>query len=92
MTKGVSELVKEAESVADSALKGCPAETYALLTPFLEKVIAIAPQMSSDYPAALNSVVKSLLEAQQIDDLIKIADFLNFEMVYILNNFVNGQN
>ena len=68
MTKGVSELVKEAESVADSALKGCPAETYALLT-------------------ALNSVVKSLLEAQQIDDLIKIADFLNFEMVYILNNF-----
>lgn len=43
--------------------------------------------MSSDYPAALNSVVKSLLEAQQIDDLIKIADFLNFEMVYILNNF-----
>ena len=32
MTKGVSELVKEAESVADSALKGCPAETYALLT------------------------------------------------------------
>ena len=72
MTKGVSELVKEAESVADSALKGCPAETYALLT---------------DYPVALNSVVKSLLEAQQIDDLLKIADFLNFEMVYILNNF-----
>ena len=75
MTKGVSELVKEAESVADSALKGCPAETYALLT------------MNSDYPVALNSVVKSLLEAQQIDDLLKIADFLNFEMVYILNNF-----
>ena len=87
MTKGVSELVKEAESVADTALKGCPAKTSALLTHFFEYVIAMAPQMSSDYPAALNSVVKSLLEAQQIDDLIKIADFLNFEMVYILNNF-----
>lgn len=87
MTDSVSEIIKECESTARTALQGCPAAAYAVLTPLLERAVALSSQMNSEYPAAISQIIKSILEAQQCDDLIKIADFLNFELVYVLRNF-----
>lgn len=43
--------------------------------------------MNSDYPVVINSIVKELLNAQQLDDLIKISDYVEFELIYILNHY-----
>ena len=87
MDKRISLLIDECHSVANLAKGGCPAQTYAALTPLLEKITNLHPLMSDDFIPTLNPIIKSLLEAQAIGDLIKISDFLDFEMVYILKNF-----
>ncbi|MGN0903138.1 MAG: hypothetical protein ACI4M9_07620 [Succinivibrio sp.] len=87
MKKSADVLAKECKRVADIAKDGCPALTYQEMTPLLEQVLALAPSMNEQFPFAINSVIKEILEAQKMDDLLKISDFLEFELVYILNNY-----
>jgi hypothetical protein len=87
MTKSVSEVIKEAKAVAITAVEGCPAKTYADMTSLLEDVISLAPLMNQDFLGTINEILKEVFEAQKIDDLAKIYDFLNFELVYVLENF-----
>ena len=85
--KNVQEVVKECHLVADTAKDGCAAATYEKMASLLEDVISLSPLMNSDYPVVINSIVKELLNAQQLDDLIKISDYVEFELIYILNHY-----
>lgn len=85
--KNVQEVVKECLLVADTAKDGCPAETYEKMASLLEDVISLSPLMNSEYPVVINSIVKELLNAQRLDDLIKISDYVEFELIYILNHY-----
>ena len=86
----VQKVVQECHLVADTAKDGCPAATYEKMASLLEDVISLSPLMNSDYPVVINSIVKELLNAQQLDDLIKISDYVEFELVYILENYQNS--
>lgn len=88
--KNVQEVVKECHLVADTAKDGCPAATYEKMTSLLEDVISLSPLMNSEFPVVFSSVVKELLNAQKIDDLVKISDYVEFELVYILENYQNS--
>lgn len=85
--KNVQEVVKECHLVADTAKDGCPADTYEKMTSLLDDVVSLSPLMNSDYPVVIKSIVKELLNAQQLDDLIKISDYVEFELIYILNHY-----
>ena len=85
--KNLQEVVKECLLVADTAKDGCPAETYEKMASLLEDVISLSPLMNSEYPVVINSIVKELLNAQRLDDLIKISDYVEFELIYILNHY-----
>lgn len=87
MTKSVSEVIKETRAVAITAIDGCPAKTYADMTSLLEDVISLAPLMNQDFLGTIKEILNQIFEAQKIDDLAKIYDFLNFELVYVLENF-----
>ena len=43
--------------------------------------------MNEEFPGVFNSIVKEILSAQEKNDLLKIADFCEFELVYVLENF-----
>lgn len=88
--KNVQEVVKECHLVADTAKDGCPAATYEKMASLLEDVISLSPLMNSEFPVVFSSVVKELLNAQKIDDLVKISDYVEFELVYILENYQNS--
>ena len=83
----VQKVVQECHLVADTAKDGCPAATYEKMASLLEDVISLSPLMNSDYPVVINSIVKELLNSQQLDDLIKISDYVEFELIYILNHY-----
>lgn len=83
----VQKVVQECHLVADTAKDGCPAATYEKMTSLLEDVISLSPLMNSDYPVVINSIVKELLNAQKLDDLIKISDYIEFELIYILDHY-----
>lgn len=85
--KNVQEVAAGQPSLADTAKDGCPAATYEKMASLLEDVISLSPLMNSDYPVVVNSIVKELLNAQQLDDLIKISDYVEFELIYILNHY-----
>lgn len=88
--KNVQEVVEECHLVADTAKDGCPAATYEKMASLLEDVISLSPLMNSEFPVVFSSVVKELLNAQKIDDLVKISDYVEFELVYILENYQNS--
>jgi hypothetical protein len=83
----VQKVVQECHLVADTAKDGCPAATYEKMTALLEDVISLSPFMNSDYPVVINSIVKELLNAQKLDDLVKISDYIEFELIYILDHY-----
>ena len=85
--KSVQDVIKECHLVADAAKDGCPADTYEKMTSLLDDVVSLTPLMNSDYPVVINSIVKELLNAQRLDDLIKISDYVEFELIYILNHY-----
>ncbi len=87
MQASPEDLAKEAESVAHSALKGCPSETYALMSPLLNRIFAVKDQMDERFIPIFKDLVAKLLEAQKKDDLICISDYLGFEIPYILHTF-----
>lgn len=85
--KSVQEVIRECHLVADTAKDGCPAATYEKMTSLLEDVISLSSLMNNDYPVVINSVIKELLNAQKLDDLVKISDYIEFELIYILNHY-----
>ncbi len=87
MKKSVIEVINDCYKVANFAKDGCPANTYAHMTSLIEEVIAIAPEMNQEFTVTVNSIVKEILAAQMKDDLIKISDFIEFELVYVLKNY-----
>ena len=87
MAMSVDELITMSKNVGLAALDGCPADTYKKMTALIEQIIAIAPSMKDGFIHGLNEVIKNLLEAQKVDDLNKIYDFVTYEMVYLLNNY-----
>lgn len=88
--KSVQDVIKECHLVADVAKDGCPADTYEKMTSLLDDVVSLTPLMNSEFPVVFSSVVKELLNAQKIDDLVKISDYVEFELVYILENYQNS--
>lgn len=87
--KSVQDVIKECHLVADAAKDGCPADTYEKMTSLLDDVVSLTTLMNSEFPVVFSSVVKELLNAQKIDDLVKISDYVEFELVYILENYQN---
>ena len=87
--KSVQDVIKECHLVADAAKDGCPADTYEKMTSLLDDVGSLTPLMNSEFPVVFSSVVKELLNAQKICDLVKISDYVEFELVYILENYQN---
>lgn len=87
MAMSIDELITMSKNVGLSALDGCPADTYAKMTALIEQIIVITPTMKDGFIHGLNEVIKNLLEAQKVDDLNKIYDFVTYEMVYLLNKY-----
>ncbi len=87
--KSVSSIIDACHETARVAIKGCPADTYAHMSKLLEDALSLAPNMNKDYAIAIQGIVSNLLDAQEKGDLLKIADFVNFELVYVLENFQN---
>ncbi|MGN1280334.1 MAG: hypothetical protein ACI4UM_00310 [Succinivibrio sp.] len=91
MSSDISAVVDNCRLVALLAKDGCPAATYEKMTPLLEEIISLTPLMNVEFPPLLNSVIAQILQAQEIDDLLKIADLLEFEMVFIIKNNIKNQ-
>ena len=89
--QSVSEAIAQCKKVANTAKDGCPAETYALMTSLLEEIVTLSGNMNEEFPGVFNSIVKEILSAQEKNDLLKIADFCEFELVYVLENFQKQQ-
>lgn len=89
--KSVQDVIAGCHLVANAAKDGCPADTYEKMTSLLEDVISLTPLMNSEYPVVVSSIVKELLNAQKLDDLTKISDYVEFELIYILKNYQNTQ-
>ena len=88
MSSSVSSLVEQCHKTANLAKDGCPAATYAALSPLLEKIVEKATENNNtDFILNINSIINEILNAQAKDDLIRIADFLDFEMVYLLKTY-----
>ncbi|MBO6258934.1 MAG: hypothetical protein J6M93_06345 [Succinivibrio sp.] len=81
-----AELIRQARELSETALKGCPAQTYEQLVPLLDKAVALSPSMNADYAQLLKEIVKNILQAQEIDDLVCISDYLGYELPYILEH------
>lgn len=79
-------LAERSERVAETALRGCAPETYEEMAALLADAVSLIPDRGERYRNALNSVMKALLSAQERNDLVKIADFLGFELPYVLRN------
>lgn len=89
MSSDISKVTENCRLVANIAKDGCPAATYEKLTPLLEEVLSLSPRMNEQFPQLLNSVIAKILQAQEVDDLLRIADFLEFELIYIINSCSN---
>ncbi len=83
----ISDLVKDARDLSLTALNGCPAETYEALPDILERAQALSQYMNEEYATSLAFIIRQILLAQQKDDVIRISDFLGYELPHILNSF-----
>ncbi|HAR79801.1 MAG TPA: hypothetical protein DCR21_03125 [Succinivibrionaceae bacterium] len=83
----ISDLVKDTRALSLTALNGCPAETYAALPDILERAQALCQYMNEEYPKSLEFIIRQILLAQQKDDVMRISDFLGYELPHILNSF-----
>ncbi len=84
----VRELAQKSKEISDTALKGCCAETYELMTELLTEVVSLSPKLSKDFMLRLNMIIKDLLQAQERNDLLRISDDLGYELPFFLEQSI----
>lgn len=83
---GADSLIRQARELSRTALLGCPAQTYELMVPLLNKAVELTPSMTESYSQMLQDIIRNILHAQEIDDLLCISDYLGYELPYILEH------
>ncbi|MDY6323138.1 MAG: hypothetical protein SPL30_09560 [Succinivibrio sp.] len=83
-------LAARSEQISVTALDGCCAQTYTLMSALLSDTVKAAPRMDSRYPELLRELMRLLMQAQQRDDLVAISDLLGFDLPYVLRNCRKG--
>jgi hypothetical protein len=76
----IDEIFLMCEDVACSAIDGCPSKTYNKLSILMDKVVSIFPLLDDSFPLIFKQILESLITFQSNNDLIRIADCVNFEL------------